>query len=320
MRRVTNIPFRPFAFLRNRHAQTVLAHFWRVPWTWEPPSELQTVDLPDGDRLAMLVSTPPGWESGTTVALVHGLAGSEQSVYMVRQAEKLLRRGVRAVRVNLRGCGRGYGLARKCYSSGCSDDIRAVAEVLRAQDPKGSLVIVGFSLGANIVLKLAGELGRDGGDLVDQFVVFAPPANLSLCVERILSPENRAYERQFVKEMREETAARRAVFPEANPVELPPSITLPEFDDVYTGPQWGFADAADYYEGSSSAPLVPSIRTRTRIVLARDDPVISPGVLDGVTIPEDVTVHWTDHGGHLGFLGRPGANFHWMDAQLLRWI
>src|SRR5215467_14477290 len=149
--------FRPLPLLTNPHVQTLVAA--KLAWSWEPPSVTRLVKLPDDDTIALEVSTPQGWQpDDQTVLLLHGLCGCHRSPYMQRMARKLLRCGIRAVRMNLRGCGSGRGLARSPYHSGQSADVLAVLESLQQACPRSPVTLVGFSLGGNISLKLAGEL------------------------------------------------------------------------------------------------------------------------------------------------------------------
>src|SRR5437870_3447352 len=123
----SNAPdFRPLPLLSNAHVQTIAAMFW--PQRGErTPSTHRLVELPDGDKLVIVISTPPQWRPGSrTAVLVHGLCGCYASPYMSRIAGKLYGHGVRTVRVNLRGCGSGAGLARHPYHSGRSEDVREV--------------------------------------------------------------------------------------------------------------------------------------------------------------------------------------------------
>lgn len=117
-------------------------------------------------------------------------------------------------------------------------------------------------------------------------------------------------------------AERHRLFPDLTPVNLPDRLSLYRFDNLYTAPQCGFADADDYYERSSAAPLVPRITLPCRILFAAADPVIDAAVFDGVALPSNVEVVRTSQGGHMGFLGRPGrpGGYRWMDACLLDWI
>lgn len=313
--------FRPLPLLTNPHVQTLVAAKLTLPL--EPPSTTQFVTLPDDDIIALEVSTPQHWQpDAQTVVLLHGLCGCHQSPYMQRIARKLLRYGIRAVRMNLRGCGSGKGLARYPYHSGRSADVLAVLESLRQTCPRSPVTLVGFSLGGNIILKLAGELAAMVPANVQRVIAICAPINLEACVRLLLQPANRLYNRYFTQLLCAEVAYRHSRFPDLPPVTLPQRLSLYEFDEYYTAPQSGFRDALDYYRQCSAAPLVPQITIPCHILFAADDPMVDAHALDGVALPPNVQVICTSYGGHLGFLGIPGrpGGYHAMDAQLLAWI
>lgn len=313
--------FRPPPLLKNAHVQTIAATQFRL--TRPPPSTTLFVRLDDGDQLALEVSTPKTWRpDGRTVLLIHGLCGCQDSSYLVRIAKKLFRRGLRAVRMNQRGCGTGHGLARHLYHSGRSEDVLAAVRALRTTSAAGRLSVVGFSLGGNMALKLAGELGDAAREHFDRLVAICPPANLLGCAYLISRPSSRIYDQFFVRLLRRMVAERHLLFPDLGPVELPAELTLYQFDDVYTAPQSGFKNALDYYARASSAPLVPNVHVRCHILFAEDDPFIDPAALDGVRVPANVEITRTRYGGHLGFLGIPGMDggFRWMDSKILEWV
>jgi predicted alpha/beta-fold hydrolase len=315
------LTFVPLPLLANRHLQTIVAA--QVYWPIEPPSVTSLVHLQDGDHIALEVSTPRQWSvDHPTVVMVHGLCGCHRSPYMIRMARKLWRRGIRAVRMNLRGCGSGRGLARQPYHSGRSEDVLAVLTALRQGTPRSSTSLIGFSLGGNLVLKLLGELQETASEYLTQAIAVCPPADLAACSRLLSQPANRLYERHFVRLLRVDVTYRHARFPDLPWVELPEELSIYTFDNLYTAPQCGFADAADYYARCSAAPLVPRITIPCRILFAADDPVIDATVFDGVDLPANVQVMRTSHGGHLGFLGLPGrpGGYHWMDAVLLAWV
>lgn len=315
------LSFRPFPLLQHRHLQTVVAS--RMHITREPPSVTRLVRLADGDHIASEVSTPPGWRVyDPTVVMVHGLCGCHQSPYMVRLARKLWRCGIRAVRMNMRGCGSGHGLARQPYHSGRSDDVLAVLADVRDETPQSPLTAIGFSLGGNVVLKLAGELGEAASDYLGHVIAVCPAADLTACSAKLSQPGNRVYEQHFVTLLKAAVTTRHAQFPDLPAVNLPERLTLRQFDDAYIAPHCGFRDALDYYQRCSAAPLVPQIAIPCRILFAADDPFIDATVFTTMALPPQIQVWQTERGGHLGFLGRPWeqGGYRWLDSQLLSWV
>ena len=314
--------FVPFPLLRGPHAQTIAAAKLRLGRR-RPPAETRVVALPDGDRIALEMSTPTYWRpEDPSVLLLHGLCGCHDSPYMTRLALKLWRRGVRAIRMNMRGCGSGVGLAREPYHSGRSADVKAVLEDLHAEWPRSALTLLGFSLGGNVMLKLAGELGKRAEEFAAQLIAVCPPADLAACSRLLSRPSNWVYERYFMRRLLAAVAERHRLFPDLAPVDLPRRMSMYQFDSLYTAPQCGFADADDYYCRSSAALLAPRITLPCRILFAKDDPFIDHTVFDGAALPANVQVLRTPAGGHVGFIGRPGrpAGYYWLDASLLAWI
>jgi len=287
------------------------------------PSTPQLVELPDGDKLVVVISTPPQRRpGGRTVVMVHGLCGCYGSAYMSRIAGKLYHHGLRVVRVNLRGCGSGVGLARYPYHSGRSEDIRQVLQWLAREQPVSPVTLVGFSLGGNIVLKLAGEDGDSPTEGLDSLIAVGAPIDLDTCSRMIAQPRNRIYERYFVRRLRAQAHEVQSFFPDLPPVNLPRRLTLRTFDDLYTAPRSGFRDVADYYARASSGPLIPRTSVPTLLLSSRDDPFIAPSAFEQLPTMPHVELHLTDNGGHLGFLGFTGSHwgFRWMDQRLIDWI
>ena len=316
----TSLRFRPFPLLSSPHAQTVLAS--QLSFTHEPPSETQLITLSDGDRLALEMSTPSEWlPQGHTIVLVHGLCGCHLSSYMIRLARKFWHRGARVVRMNLRGCGSGQGLARQPYHSGRSDDLLAILKTLRNAMPHSPITLIGFSLGGNLVLKLAGELNCSGSVYLRQVIAVCPSADLSACADKIAQSSNRLYERRFIRLLKAAMATRYAHFPDLPRISLPTQLSIREFDDYFTAPTCGFDGADDYYRRCSAVPLVPEIAIPCRILFSQDDPFIDSSVFASMTLPAHIQVYYTERGGHLGFLGRLGheGSYRWMDTQLLNW-
>jgi predicted alpha/beta-fold hydrolase len=240
----------------------------------------------------------------------------------MRLAYKLWRRGIRAVRMNLRGCGSGVRLARQPYHSGRSADVWEVLLALHQDTPASPTALIGFSLGGNIVLKMAAEQGARAATYVSQVIAVCPPADLAACARLLGRPSNRLYEQRFMRLLRMAVDERQRHFADVPVVTLPPQLSLYAFDNIFTAPQCGFQNADDYYARCSAAPLVPRIALPCRMLFANDDPFIDASVFDAVALPPHVQLIRTARGGHLGFLGWPGSagGYRWLDTTLLTWI
>ena len=180
----TPVPaFEPHPWLRGRHRQTIVGRYWGGARQWLAATTHQIV-LPDGDRLVALESVPQAWDATRpTAVLVHGLAGSADASYVVRVGRRLLDQGMRIVRINLRGAGAGFGLARGVYHAGRSEDLREVVTWLqsRKEGARSPIALIGFSLGANLVLKLAAESAEHPVDGLDCVLAANPPIDLTSC-------------------------------------------------------------------------------------------------------------------------------------------
>ena len=315
------LPFEPFPFITDPHHQTIISSF--INLIFDPSSDRVIVPLPDGDKLSVEVTTPREWKpTDLTVIMVHGLCGSHRSPYLIRMVNRLEPEGIRAVRVNLRGCGSGKGLAKYMYHSGRSEDIFETIKHLKAQTPASPFVLIGFSLGGNIVLKMGGELGSLGNQFLSGLIAISPPVDLYASVTMLGTVDNAIYENYFVRLMCADVRYRHKKFKELPRVKLPSKLKIYEFDQLYTAPQYGFRDANDYYSKCSAAALVEDIAVPCKILVAEDDPIVSAKSLDSYQLPSNVDVFKTKKGGHMGFLGNPmeGKGLYWLDSLLVDWI
>jgi predicted alpha/beta-fold hydrolase len=316
-------PFRPHPLVRGGHAQTLVGAY--LPNRELPDrARRHQVRLDDDDVLVMHDDCPVGWQaSDRTALLIHGLAGCHESGYMRRIAHKLNAAGVRAFRMDLRGCGAGMALAKLPYHSGRSPDAAAALRAIAHALPRSPTTLIGFSLGANITLKLLGELGGRPCANLDSAVAVCPPIDLAACSRQISLPKNRMYDRYFVKLLLDQWQARRRAVPDAPQPRLARAPrTLWEFDNMITAPVCGFGTARRYYAEASSAPWIEHIALPTFILASRDDPMIPPEALARAHRPPCVALHMSEHGGHLGFVGRAGidADRRWMDWRVVEWV
>lgn len=315
--------FWPHRLLPGGHLQTWASVLWPSGPDATGPIQ-RRVALPDGDQLVLHDDVPAAWQTdGKAALLVHGLAGSHASSYMRRIAARLLERGVRVFRLDLRGAGAGVGLAKLPYHAGRSGDVRAAIAAIHEHCPKARLTLVGFSLGGNIALKLAGELGAAQLGGLERVMSVSPPVDLATCIHGLATPVGRLYDTYFVRMLLRQMDERSRNEPNyARPAWPRRPRGLLEFDDWYTAPVSGFGDAANYYRESSALQFLPEIALPTLILAARNDPLVASVPLESARLPANVRTLITAGGGHLGFLARRGADpdRRWMDWRVVEWV
>lgn len=310
--KIKYLPFVPFPGLGSPTIQTVLSNF--LPAGKAPPAMKMIVSLSDGDTLFCYISTPPLWkETQKTVLLLHGLGGDYSSEGMVRLARKLFQAGHRVVRVNMRSAGTASAQTRRPYHAGISSDVLNVLKFIKEQTPLSTLILIGFSLGGNVALKLGGELGEEARNFIDLTIAVCAPIDLANASSMISNPSNRRYSNYFVKNMSRQT----------EDWTLGRSFdTLYEYDNMVTAPQWGFRDADDYYRQCSSRYVLPNIQHPCYMVFTEDDPFVDYTLALQKPLHSCVQVWVSKKGGHLGFIGwTKGKNgIFWLDEQLLKWV
>ncbi|MDX1962840.1 MAG: alpha/beta fold hydrolase [Pirellulales bacterium] len=316
-------PFQPSRMLRGGHLQT-LAGVYYPSWTLPYRAQRHLVQLCDGDQLVLHDDCPPNWRVGDrTAMLIHGLSGSYQSSYMIRTAGRLNERGIRVFRLDLRGCGAGVGLARHPYHSGRSDDAIAAIEQAAALSSGSPLTLIGFSLGGNVSLKLAGEVGSTTCGGLDSVLAVCPPINLARCSRSLMSWPKLYYDRYFAKLLRAEIARLYASREDAmriNAARLPRRIQ--DFDEYYTAPMSGFESAEDYYTQCSAARFLSSIRKPTLIIAAADDPLIPVEIFADAQLSSSIDLRIYAGAGHMGFVARRGVDpdRRWLDWRIVDWV
>ncbi len=302
---------------RNGHLQTIFGRYWPNGFDEERRgSEARLFRTGKDVQVLAHENRPPRGSARGTVLAVHGLTGSSESSYMQSLAGAALARGLNVIRLNVRNCGGTEHLAPTLYHSGLTDDLREVVKQL-APEP---LVIVGFSMGGNIALKLAGEWHDSLPAHVRGICGISVPIRLRDCALRLGERRNRIYEIRFLRELERTVQTKQRLMPKLFK-SLPSSGTgsIYAFDDRVTAPAFGFRDADDYYEQSSSARFLDRIRVPTLLLQARDDPFIPFQIFEGARIEtfSHVRLVTTECGGHVSFLARSAPRF-WAQEQACR--
>lgn len=308
-------PFRPRPPWLGPDLQTV-RNYLRRPVSDLSAFAAERLDFPmtDGDRLLGELNVPDGPLTKPLVVLVHGLTGCATGTYMLVSARHLLGQGYPVLRLNLRGAGPTRALCRGQYHAGRTEDFRAVLAALPEALTARGIVAVGYSLGANMLLKYLGEQGAHGP--VRAAAAVSAPIDLAAASRCIRRPRNRLYHGWLVRRMQEEALAGDGLDDtERETVRAVRSVYA--FDDGFVAPRNGFAGADDYYARCSALGFLPRIAVPTLVVHALDDPWIPGGTYQAVDwrANRHLVPLLPAQGGHVGFHGL-GTRLPWHDRCL----
>jgi hypothetical protein len=315
--------FVPRRGLRGGHLQT-LASFFLNRHIALPPAEERLVEVEAGVKVLCRCHWQKDRRNPMTVVIVHGLEGSSESEYMLGIAAKGLAAGMNVIRMNQRNCGGTESLAPTLYHSGLSRDVAAVTQNLIAQDQISRFGLAGFSMGGNLVLKLAGEWGREGPPQFRAVAAVCPAVDLAPSADALHNTANRLYEYHFMWKLRRRLRAKARLFPQVfDPSRLRGVTTLRDFDDKITAYYCGFAGADDYYARAAAANVVGGISVPTFILHAANDPFIRilPETRQKIFSNPNITFVETKDGGHCSFLAQPdGDDGRWAERQVVEFL
>ncbi len=310
-------PFQPL--LTHPHLLTIAGNFWpREIDTTRFPAKRVEYTIDPRTTVVAFEHQPVGLARGQIVFL-HGLEGSSEAGYIASFSQQALERGYGVHRLNMRTCGGTEALSETMYHSGLTGDPRFVCERLDARN-LGPLFVVGFSLGANVALKLAGEFADSS--LLAGVCAICSPINLASCVRAIDKPRNLIYASRFLSRLKERVRTKSVLSPQLYTTEgLDKVSSIWEFDDRFTAPLFGFGTAANYYATQSAVSFLDAIRLPTLAVTAQDDPLVPFEIYQHEAFQTNraLTLLAPQHGGHLGFLSRRRPRF-WLDDTCLDWI
>jgi uncharacterized protein len=263
-------------------------------------------------------------QQALTLIIVHGLEGSSDSEYMLGLAFKGLAAGMNVVRMNQRNCGGTDDLTPTLYHSGRSEDVARVAEHLVAQDRISRFALAGFSMGGNLVLKLAGEWGQERPPEFRAVAAVCPALDLAASADALHRPANRLYELYFLWKLRRRLLAKARLFPGRFDISRLRGIaSLRDFDDKITAYYCGFEGAADYYQRAAAANVVDRIGVPALILHAANDPFIRilPGTRQKILGNPNIRFLETADGGHCSFLADPdGDDGRWAESEIIRFL
>jgi uncharacterized protein len=313
--------FVPHRWLRNGHAMTIAAVY--VPRSFRlPKPERHLFQVDPFSKLLGLCH----WQEGKrrdvpVIAIVHGLEGSASSNYVCGIAEKAWRRGFHVVRLNQRNCGGTERLTPTLYNSGMSGDYRMVLEELVNGDGFDQIFFAGYSMGGNLVTKMAGEFGADVPSALRGVCSVCPALDLAACADALELRENYLYQRHFVNGLMTRYARKAQMFPDRYTRNgFAPIRTVRQFDDAITAPCFGYSNAEEYYEAAGAKKVVDQIRVPTLMITAEDDPFVPYVSFLAARVEGNPFIRFVAprHGGHCGFISRTGGDERfWAEQRIV---
>lgn len=261
-------------------------------------------------------------ESARIALIIHGLEASSDTPYVKGMAKTLLAAGFRVAAMNLRGCSGEINAQVRSYHSGSTDDVSIVIDHLLKDKKCESLMLIGFSLGGNLVLKYLGEVANLP-PAISRAVTISVPCDLEACAVHLDSRIPFLYRDRFLRTLKQKAIARigRLPFP-ITKNRIRNIRTFVEFDDCYTSQLYGFKDAADYYKQCSSKQFIPSIQVPTLILTAMNDPFFTPACFPFEACRKSSTVFLETpaDGGHVGFCIDLFAGIYYSEIKTLDFL
>jgi predicted alpha/beta-fold hydrolase len=336
--------FRPRPGLANGHLQTIFGNLLRRRQSLPTPvTQLVEVSPAHGSQIASQVLCECHWQplperpSRPSAIILHGLEGSSHSQYVLGNADKLWRAGCNVIRMNMRNCSP-YGgsgadfpdmarLTPTLYHSGLSADVERVLRFFLKTEALQSVALIGYSMGGNLVLKLAGELGPSAPSQLRSVIGVSPAIDLAPSADALHELPNRFYEHRFLRALLKRFRRKAMLFPRAFDPQMATHITsVREFDDRITALYSGFLSADDYYYRAAAARVLDRIAVPSLLLHACDDPFIrfTPETRAAIAANPRITLLETPHGGHCAFLATPepanGNDGYWAEQTALRFM
>ena len=319
--------FKSAWWLPEGHSQTLWRKFAGSPAV---NHVRERVELSDGDFIDIDWLTAEERAKNSAQPLVfilHGLCGSSSSSYVLSLQTLLIENGFNSVVMNFRGCSGELNRKAQAYHSGVSHDLEEVLRNVISQHKPEAVSLVGYSLGANVLLKWLGE--HYDYSKVDKAVAVSTPFTLGLCSREMLSGLSRFYGRYFTKRLLSDYLHKGKEFelqdkgPELEELlglgDVSRVSNIWEFDDQITAPLHGFESANDYYKRCSSIKFLPEISASTLLIQSYDDPLVPPVALpEAGMVSESTVMELSPKGGHVGFVSAQNSN--WLEHRILKFL
>jgi len=306
--------YRPKRGFRNAHLNTMYPYLFRRKVS--PPYRRERFDTSDGDFVDLDVIYG---NHRRLVILCHGLEGSSESQY-VQHTSMLLSDSWDVIAFNYRSCSGEMNRKLHMYHSGFTSDLHEI--VLHYREMYEEIALVGYSLGGNVILKYTNDDVFEIPDLIKSVVVISTPIDLSRSSQKIITLRNKLYDIRFRKTLIEKMKVKQMQFPDQISLsDISKVKNLWDFDEYFTGPLHGFADAEDYYAKCSSKQFLGRGSIPTLMITAQDDPFLTKDSLpfDIAERVDNLFFLAPKFGGHVGFTTF-GSKYYWNEIKTLQFV
>lgn len=319
--------FVPHPLLMNKHLMTIVPGF--IPRSFSRFRRTGTprwFELNDQNKLLGYSHFHKN-KNKTAVVILHGLEGSSESPHVLGIANKLCASELNVLRLNMRNCGGTLAHSRSLYNAGMWEDLRFVMQSLQKQNGFDDFILVGYSLGGNLILNTAAHHKETFGYSIRGVCTVSPSIDLAEAVKTIELPCNHIYQNWFLRSMKARLIAKSRHFPEIYDASPLKSITtIREFDDRFTAPDGGYGTAERYYREASAINRLKEIRTQVFMLAAEDDPFVPIATFHKIKLScPEIELIITEHGGHGGFFQKhretePFYDHFWAENRVVDFI
>ncbi|HMQ46694.1 MAG TPA: alpha/beta fold hydrolase [Saprospiraceae bacterium] len=309
--------YRAKGVFKNGHVNTIYASVFRpMPALQYQRERLTTPDLDFIDLDWSVVG------SDSFALILHGLESSTERPYIKWMVQRFNQAGWDAAALNFRGCSGEPNRLLRSYHIGETDDTHFVLESILQQKDYRRVVLVGFSLGGNVVLKYLGENASRLPKALKAGVAFSVPCDIITANVEIHKWHNKLYLLNFMKSLNEKIAIKRSFFDDQMPMPQKRPSTFHEFDGHFTAPIHGFESAEHYWTANSCIHFLPRLARPALLVNALDDSFLSAPCYpyDVARTSSNLFLETPLSGGHVGFTTQLGKGAFWSEDRAIEFI
>ncbi len=309
--------FTPAWWIANKHLQSLWGYVYSA--NTKPIFNRFRIELSDGDFIDL---DTYGDSKQDIVLMLHGLGGSSQSHYLRQMTPILAAEGYFVVIMNFRGASGYFNRLPRLYHGGESNDVSAVIDYLQDQYPLKKMNLIGFSLGANILLKYLGE--RCVPKVIEKAIAVSVPFDLKVVSQSLKNLPNHPYQKWLMNDIKRQVLAKFSE--QETPIDLDKLKKLKvfwEYDELVTAPLHGFKNVHDYYQASSCKFYLDKIKTTTLIIHAKDDPLIPTSCIPkSDQLSTSTRLELSEQGGHVGFISQKNKmqSHYWLGDRVVEFL